>query len=86
MSEERVPAFSKEARDAFRQMLHHKVAMWEAAHRFEMASGWEIETDTADFLVTMYDSAGDLLKCDDVEISELLRAWVDHQKTAVAAE
>ena len=86
MSEERVPAFSKEAMDAFRQMLHHKVAMWEAAHRFEVASDWEIETDTADFLVTMYDSACDLLKCDDVEISELLRAWVDHQKTAVAAE
>ena len=81
-----MPAFSKEAMDAFLQMLHHKVAMWEAAHRFEMASDWEIETDTADFLVTMYDSAGDLLKCDDVEISELLRALVDHQKTAVAAE
>lgn len=87
MSEERVTAFSKEARDAFRQMLHHKVAMWEAAHRFELASEWEIETETADFLATMYDSAGDLLKCDDIEISELLQAWAARQNDpAVAAE
>jgi hypothetical protein len=86
MSEERVPAFSKDARDAFRQLLHHKVAMWEAAHRFEEASGWEIETETADFLVTMYDSAGDLLKCDDIEISELLRAWAARQGLGVSAE
>lgn len=77
MKKVKVPAFSKEARDAFRQMLHHQVAMSEAAWRFEQASGWEVDTSQLDFLLAAYNNAGELLECDDVEVSELLRAWAD---------
>ncbi len=68
--------FSAEARQAFRQMLYHKVAMWDASGDLESALTCEVDTGQLDYLAADFGPADEVLAMSDEELLERMQDWM----------
>ena len=75
-------SFSAEAQAAFRQMLYHKVAMWDAASDLEAAISGEVDTAQLDHLAADFGPAEEVLAMDDAELLERMEDWMSDTEHA----
>lgn len=76
MSSETKREFSPEAQAAFRQMLYHKLAMWDASSDLENLLGCEVDTGMLDSLASEFGPADDALGLPDPELLETMQDWM----------
>jgi hypothetical protein len=75
--------FSVQAQQAFRQMLYHKVAMWDASGDLESALKCEVDTGQLDYLAADFGPADEVLAMSDDDILERMQDWMadsDHAR------
>jgi len=82
MGQETPREFSLEAQKAFRQMLYHKVAMWDAAGDLESALTCEVDTGEMDDLAVRFGPADEVIEMSDDELLETMRDWMSDPKHA----
>jgi len=74
--------FSVEAQVAFRQMLYHKVAMWDASGDLESLIPCEVDTGQLDYLATDFGPAEEVLTMSDEELLERMQDWMSDPEHA----
>jgi|688.fasta_scaffold564071_2 hypothetical protein len=74
--------FSAEAQRAFRQMLYHKVAMWDAGGDLEKLLTCEVDTGQLDYLASGFGPADELLAMDDEALLEIMQDWMSDPEHA----
>jgi len=78
MSDCRTPAstFSDAALQAFRRMMYHKVAMWDAAFNLEAAINGEVDTGQLDSLAAGFGSTADVLYMPRKDLLNVMTEWM----------
>ncbi len=74
--------FSAEAKDAFRQMLYHKLYMWDEALRLERSLTCEVDTGALDYLASSFGEAREVLGMDDEALVEVMQDWLSDESHA----
>ena len=78
--------FSPEAQAVFRQMLYHKVAMWDAAFELEELLSCEVDTQQLDYLASDFGPAGDVLAMADPDLLATMQEWMSDPEHATFSE
>jgi hypothetical protein len=76
MPQEKQREFSAEAQQAFRQMLYHKVAMWDASGDLESLLSCEVDTGQLDYLATNFGPADEVLAMSDDDLLATMQDWM----------
>jgi hypothetical protein len=74
--------FTAEAQAAFRQMLYHKVAMWDASNDLEAALPCEVDTGQLDYLAFCFGPADEVLSMTAEELLETMQDWMSDPEHA----
>ncbi len=82
MSREKHSEFSAEAQQAFRMMLYHKIAMWDAAGDLESVATCEVDTGQLDHLAAGFGPAREVLAMSDEELLETMQDWMSDEDHA----
>ena len=83
MTTNKTRTFSADAQAAFRQMLYHKVAMWDASSDLEAAISCEVDTGRLDNLAVDFGPAEEVLTMDADDLLERMEDWMsdpDHAR------
>jgi hypothetical protein len=81
--------FTADAQVAFRQMLYHKVAMWDAASDLEDAINGEVDTGQLDYLASSFGPAAEVLRMPEALLLEYMQDWMadpEHATFSAKAE
>ncbi len=82
MPQEKQREFSIEAQQAFRQMLYHKLAMWDASNDLEKLLPCEVDTCQLDNIAASFDAADEVLAMDDAALLETMQGWMSDEENA----
>ena len=74
--------FSVEAMAAFRQMLYHKVAMWDASSALESALPCEVDTGQLDYLASSFGPADEVFAMSAKDLLEIMQDWMSDPEHA----
>jgi hypothetical protein len=83
MPQEKQREFSAQAQQAFRQMLYHKVAMWDASNDLEKLLPCEVDTGQMDNIAANIGPADEVLSMSDDELLATMQDWMsdpDHAR------
>jgi len=86
MADNKAYTFSAEAMLAFRKMLYHKVAMWDASSDLESAALCEVDTGQLDYLASSFGPADEILHMDDADLLQTMQDWMSDPDNATFYE
>jgi hypothetical protein len=86
MTADEARTFSAEAMLAFRKMLYHKVAMWDASSDLESAALCEVDTGQLDYLASSFGPADEILHMDDTDLLQTMQDWMSDEDNATFYE
>lgn len=78
--------FSADAMLAFRKMLYHKVAMWDASSDLEAAATCEVDTGQLDYLASSFGPADEIIHMNDSDLLMTMQEWMSDPEHATFYE